>query len=82
MSLFQKSHEHLKEVHESYFEHALFAFKGGFRLISLGLVSFAHGVFPGIWKFKTPEGVLKIALILKHKHPRLFKKIIEQEETD
>lgn len=82
MSLFQKNSEHLSEVNESYFEHASFAFKGGARLMGLGLVSFAHALLPGFWKFKTPEGVLKIALILKYKHPELFEKIIEREETD
>lgn len=82
LGLFKKNSEHLNEVDESYLEHASFAFKGGLRLIMLGLVSFAHGIFPGVWKFKTPEGVLKIALILKYKHPQLFKRIIEEEKTD
>lgn len=50
--------------------------------MGLAFASFAHGIIPGVWKFETPEGVLKIALILKYKHPQLFKKIIEEEKTD
>jgi hypothetical protein len=40
---------HLKEIHESYFEHMQFAQKCGWRMVIAGLACVIHSIIPDIF---------------------------------
>jgi hypothetical protein len=82
MSLLKESQQHLKENNESYFKHGFFALKWGFIIISLGLASILHAIFPFIFKYHAPKGILKIALMIKKKHPDLFKEFLDKLQSE
>ena len=60
--------KHLQETQQGYLEHSFFAFKWGFFLIGTGIVSIVHGIFPGLWKFKASQNVMKVAKMLEKRN--------------
>lgn len=65
---------HLRDTGESYWKHGFFAFKWGLYLMVTGFISMAHGLLPFLWPFKAPERVMRIARIVKEKHPEIYRR--------
>ena len=75
--------QHLKNSSNmTYFYHMKHACGYGFRLISVGIKSIVHGIFPVVWKYEGPREIIKMYFELrKQKHIRKMMKEYEQDET-
>ena len=51
-------HDHPAKVGESYFEHLIFAFGFGWRLIKAGVAAMVHGVIPAVHETTASSVVL------------------------
>lgn len=80
--MFKASKNHLNEVKESYWEHFVFGFTWGCQIIKIGMLSIIHAVIPSLFKRTTPEEILKIASMIKEKHPDLYEKYLNKKNND
>jgi hypothetical protein len=62
------SQEHLREVNQTYYQHALFAIKWGLYLVGTGVVSIIHGVVPGLFPFTAPKNILRLSQLVESRH--------------
>jgi hypothetical protein len=60
--------KHLVETKESYWTHFKFAFKYGFILLYAALLSFIHGIFPGLFKFRSAKIVINVYNIIQKRN--------------
>lgn len=80
MPSFVSPRKHLKDVHETYFSHAWFAIKWGFFLILIGIASLIHAIFPFLFAFTAPRGVIRIYKIIQ-KRGELYRILQSQNEN-
>jgi hypothetical protein len=63
--MIRASRQHLKNVEQGYWSHALFAWKWGLYLIGTGLISLVHGLVPAWLPFQAPRNVMKVACMIE-----------------
>lgn len=60
-----KAKEHLETVHETYFQHMVFALCFGLRMIGGGLAAILHGLCPAIFTHTGSQTLFKLSDELK-----------------
>jgi hypothetical protein len=60
---------HLKQSHQSYFSHMTWAVRAGARLITTGIVSIIHGLFPSLFEKYTAKIIIDLYYTRLHNHP-------------
>ena len=60
LSIIKKSKEHLKKAEQGYFEHGVFAFRYGGKILIIGIISIIHGIIPGWFPFYVPKRIMAI----------------------
>jgi hypothetical protein len=72
---------HPNEVGETYFQHFCYAIKSGSIMVTAGLISIIHGVFPFLFKTTGSDFILKLIQKYVERMPVVDQRIIRLSQS-